>query len=441
MMMQLNRNNNRSVSKYRVTPRLVRSGVPTTVTVTPLGSSLAFREGQEYIVRFVPKEIYNDTFIDRPAQFDTVRVTPKDGAISVTYTFYEEQEWVLSILTPEEEEKKAKAREFHVYSLFDDLYERNPYRGDLHVHSTGSDGSEEASVVAANYRKYGFDFMAMTDHHNWKPSDDIIKTYADVPLGLKLFHGEEVHLGTIIHIVSFNANRSITELYRANTEEIRARLQEEAKTLDTPWGVDAYEFAYRKWICEQIREAGGMCIVPHPYWIHKPHIFNMNSRMLEYIFTTGTYDAFELTGGQSVEENNYQLAIYHDMRARGIDIPICGSSDSHGTDQSVYFGISQTMLFAKDKEYESIRDAILGHYSVAVEQEYGEKVRIHGHYRMVKYARFLLDYYFPGHDELCVEEGILMREYAMGDQAAGDALRALDGRVDRYINTTLRGEA
>ena len=440
MMMQLNRNNNRSVSKYRVTPRLVRSGV-TTVTVTPLGPSLAFREGQEYIVRFVPKEIYNDTFIDRPAQFDTVRVTPKDGAISVTYTFYEEQEWVLSILTPEEEEKKAKAREFHVYSLFDDLYERNPYRGDLHVHSTGSDGSEEASVVAANYRKYGFDFMAMTDHHNWKPSDDIIKTYADVPLGLKLFHGEEVHLGTIIHIVSFNANRSITELYRANTEEIRARLQEEAKTLDTPWGVDAYEFAYRKWICEQIREAGGMCIVPHPYWIHKPHIFNMNSRMLEYIFTTGTYDAFELTGGQSVEENNYQLAIYHDMRARGIDIPICGSSDSHGTDKSAYFGISQTMLFAKDKEYESIREAILDHYSVAVEQEYGEEIRIHGHYRMVKYARFLLDYYFPGHDELCVEEGILMREYAMGDQAAGDALRALDGRVDRYMNTTLRGEA
>ena len=440
MMMQLNRNNNRSVSKYRVTPRLVRSGVPTTVTVTPLGKSMAFDDKQEYIVRFVPKEIYNDTFIDRPAQFDTVRATPKDGAITVTYTFYEEQEWVLSILTPEEEEKKAKPREFHVYSLFDDLYERNPYRGDLHVHSTGSDGSEEASVVAANYRKYGFDFMAMTDHHNWKPSDDIIKTYADVPLGLKLFHGEEVHLGTIIHIVSFNANRSITELYRANTDQIRAQLQEEAKKLDTPWGVDAYEFAYRRWICEQIRAAGGMCIVPHPYWIHKPHIFNMNSRMLEYIFATGTCDAFELTGGQSVEENNYQLTFYHEMRAKGIDIPICGSSDSHGTDKSVYFGISQTMLFAKDKEYESIREAMLGHYSVAVEQEYGEEIRIHGHYRMVKYARFLIDYYFPGHDELCVEEGVLMREYAMGNAAAGEALRALDGRVDKYMNTTLRGE-
>jgi hypothetical protein len=59
---------------------------------------------------------------------------------------------------------------------------------------------------------------------------------------------------------------------------------------------------------------------------------------------------------------------------------------------------------------------------------------------MVKYTRFLVDYYFPGHDELCVEEGVLMREYAMGDNTAGDALRAMDGRVDRYMNTTLRGE-
>ena len=190
----MNRNANRSVSKYRVTPRLVRAGVPTAVTVTPLGPSLRFDDQTEYTVRFIPKEIYNDTFIDRPAQFDSVKVYPQNGCLRVTYTFYEEQEWVLSVLSAAEEEKKAKPREFHVYSLFDDLYERNPYRGDLHVHSTGSDGSEEAFVVAANYRKEGFDFMAMTDHSNWYPSDNIQKTYADVPLGLKLFHGEEVHI-------------------------------------------------------------------------------------------------------------------------------------------------------------------------------------------------------------------------------------------------------
>ena len=436
----MNRNNNRSVSKYRVIPRLVRAGVPTSVSVIPLGPSMAFKDGQEYIVRFIPKEIYNDTFIDRPAQFDEVRIYPQNGVITVTYAFYEEQEWVLSIVTPEEDEKKAKPREFHLYSLHDDLYERNPYRGDLHVHSTGSDGAEDPAIVAANYRKEGFDFMALTDHSNWHTSKALLETYADVPTGIKLFLGEEVHLGTIIHIVSFNANRSITDLYRANTDEIRAQLKEESQTLDTPWGVDAYEYAYRKWICEQIRAAGGMCIVPHPYWIHKPHIFNMNSRMLGYVFETGACDAFELTGGQTVEENNYQTNFYHDMRAKGCDIPICGSSDSHGTDKSIYFGISKTVLFAKDTSYEGIREAILGHYSVAVEEEYGEQIRIHGHYRMVKYARFLIDYYFPGHDELCVEQGILMREYALGGTSAADALRALDGRVERYMQKTLRGE-
>ena len=110
----MNRNANRSVSKYRVTPRLVRAGVPTDVTVTPLGPSMRFDDQTEYTVRFIPKEIYNDTFIDRPAQFDSVKVFPQNGCLTVTYTFYEEQEWVLSVLSAAEEEKKAKPREFHV---------------------------------------------------------------------------------------------------------------------------------------------------------------------------------------------------------------------------------------------------------------------------------------------------------------------------------------
>ena len=86
----MNRNANRSVSKYRVTPRLVRAGVPTDVTVTPLGPSMRFDDQTEYTVRFIPKEIYNDTFIDRPAQFDSVKVFPQNGCLTVTYTFSEE---------------------------------------------------------------------------------------------------------------------------------------------------------------------------------------------------------------------------------------------------------------------------------------------------------------------------------------------------------------
>ena len=90
-------------------------------------------------------------------------------------------------------------------------------------------------------------------------------------------------------------------------------------------------------------------------------------------------------------------------------------------------------------EYDSITSAIKNHLSVAVECEVGEKERVHGSYRLVKYTRFLLDYYFPAHDELCVEEGRLMREYALGSTEAGTALTALAPRVEKNMNYILRG--
>ena len=162
--------------------------------------------------------------------------------------------------------------------------------------------------------------------------------------------------------------------------------------------------------------------------------------MLEHVFETELYDAFELVGGQSVHENNVQNAFYQEQRAMGRRISIVGSSDSHGTDPASYFGIGQTVVFAKDMEQDSICDAIKQGYSVAIEKEYGEQERVYGSYRMVKYARFLLDYYFPAHDELCVEEGILMREYALGDEEAGERLCTINNRVERKMNKILRGE-
>ena len=79
-------------------------------------------------------------------------------------------------------------------------------------------------------------------------------------------------------------------------------------------------------------------------------------------------------------------------------------------------------------------------YSVAIEQRYGETERYFGSYRMVKYAIFLMEHYFPLHNELCVEEGVLMREYILGDKSAGEVLSALSGRVERYAKKILFGK-
>lgn len=436
----MNYNKNRSISKYRVLPCLLRMGVEQTVNIIPMGIGKRFDDETDYIVSFIPMEFYDAERLSFHTQWDCVTVKPIDGALRVSYTFEGEQEWVISITTQEEKENKKKPIEVRVYSLDDDLYALNPYLGDLHVHSCRSDGQEDPAIVAANYRKEGFDFFALTDHHKWCPSDEMLRAYADVPLGIKLFHGEEVHIPSAwIHIVNFGGSYSVNELYHNDPEAITARVEAEAAEMQTPKGVNTVEFAWRKWCVEEIRKSGGLAIAAHPYWRYM-QTYNMSSAMLDYVFETGTYDAFELIGGNDAYGNNMQVVFYQDQRAKGRVIPIVGSSDSHGTDPAVFFGLGKTIVFAKDREFSSICEAIKSGYSVAIEQQKREEERVYGTYRMVKYARFLLDRYFPAHNELCVEEGILMREYALGDESAKKRLAELADRTERHMKKILRAE-
>ena len=136
----MNRNSKRSLSYYRVIPRIVKIGEPQTVTIYPLGKGKRFDDTIDHVVSFIPKECFDKTWInpDEPPVYDSVTVRPVEGVISVTYTFEEEQEWVISI-KPQTDLKispKKLSLEFGVYSVADDLYSLNPYRGDLHVHST-----------------------------------------------------------------------------------------------------------------------------------------------------------------------------------------------------------------------------------------------------------------------------------------------------------------
>ena len=52
---------------------------------------------------------------------------------------------------------------------------------------------------------------------------------------------------------------------------------------------------------------------------------------------------------------------------------------------------------------------------------------------MVSYGIFLNRNYFPLHDELCYEEGRLMRAYIGGDSGARDRLVGLNGQTARLM--------
>ena len=61
-----------------------------------------------------------------------------------------------------------------------------------------------------------------------------------------------------------------------------------------------------------------------------------------------------------------------------------------------------------------------------------KEYRLVGDFRLMKYARFLLDEITPLHDELCFEEGRLMKAHATGDPEGAEGLRFMAGRMDRF---------
>ncbi len=416
------------LANYKVTPKVFQADVSTTVTIRPRGNHARFDDTKSYLVRFIPMEQSVEPLNDEAYQ--SVNVTPKDGILTFTHSFSGEQMHLIRVIG------ESNTIEFTVFSLLPDLYARRPYKGDLHVHSYYSDGREDPGVVVANYRKKGYDFMAITDHNEWFPSKEAIDRYKDIPTDIKLFYGEEIHVhGRYIHAVNFGGTHSVNDYYYANEQTCTDEVNELAKALTVPEGVNLLDYAKRVWIANKIRESGGLAIFVHPHWMN--NAYNVPDKTSEYIFEQGIYDAFEVLGGQTVFENNMQIAMYNEQRARGRVIPIVGSSDSHGTEPAHWFELVYTIAFSEGDDLENFKDAIKGLYSVAVENYPTEEKRVQGTYRMVKYGMFLINEYFPLYEELCYEQGRAMKDCVTGYgeiNGSVEVLKAIKGRTDRFAD-------
>jgi hypothetical protein len=109
------------------------------------------------------------------------------------------------------------------------------YRGNLHAHTTNSDGDSPPDAVVAWYRDAGYDFLALTDH-------DLLTLPADHRAAagpMLLVHGEEVSAGDI-HVNALGIRATVPPAIGGSA----------AQTLQR--NVDA------------IRAAGGVPAVNHP---------------------------------------------------------------------------------------------------------------------------------------------------------------------------------
>ena len=441
-----------TLARFRCFPSVVRANEESEITVRSYDSNFCFCDDITYEVRFVPQDIsdvpldYEITLLGYEKSRETYFVKPQNGELKLRYFFSGEQEWRIHISTKEYKkhqnpmyenykehwwpkiEAPKRGIDLFVYSLSDDLYNRRVLRGDLHVHTSASDGDDSAQAVCAVYRKAGRDFLAVTDHHVYNASKHAKEKLSFV----KNFHvlcGEEVHNRYVgaFHMVNVGSDYSVNEIYLSDPDRVEKEAMALEGEVEIPQGLDKHEYLHRVWLYRAIKKSGGFAVFPHPFW--SVGYLNTSTKMSEAIIKNGLCDAFEVLGGTgSVARNNMQLALYNDLRAQGYDIPIVGSTDSHQVIGCEYTAAS-TVVFA---ENDDILSAVRDKYSVAVESVTGEQMRVYGKRRLVFYTHFLLQNYFPLHDELCAVSGTNLCQYFMGnDDAKADVVRA-EEKIEQF---------
>lgn len=248
-------------SFYDIYPKVIPAGENSRITIAPLDRHCFFQEGISYFITVIPMN--HITADNDHKDYPVYPVTPFDNKL--VFDFFCEEEQPFTILVQKQEEELCTLQ---IYGLEKDLYGLLPFRGNMHAHSFRSDGVESPELVAANYRKAGFDFLTITDHEFYPPSLEAIHAFDGLDLDFKLFPGEEVHTPrNKLHILNFAGNNSVNQFFRDHPDIYEKEVQEILQELGLSDSHEDFEYAASVWAFRKIHEYDGMAILAHPNWI------------------------------------------------------------------------------------------------------------------------------------------------------------------------------
>ena len=196
------------------------------------------------------------------------------------------------------------------------------YKGNLHTHTTNSDGLLSPDEVTRRYQEAGYDFLALTDH--WKRTVEAPHFYKNMLLlpGIELDYNLT---NEVIHIVGINVDESIlTRVDRRHTARRGIR---------------------------DIRRSGGRAILAHPAW-------SLNTletmQELDGLTATEIYNSVSATPWNGDRADSTLLLDI--AAAHGLLLNTVASDDSHfytGEDRTSF-----TMLQADELSAEGINRAL-----------------------------------------------------------------------------------
>ncbi|MGB7244007.1 MAG: CehA/McbA family metallohydrolase [Sulfitobacter sp.] len=191
------------------------------------------------------------------------------------------------------------------------------WRGNIHTHSTRSDGVLDPEEVARRYKAEGYDFLAITDHFLERfdyPLTDV-RSCEDEHFATIL--GAELHTGTmengeIWHILAVGLPEDFTP---ANVSDFQPKEGQET-------GPE---------IAQRAREAGAFVAVAHPDW---SQMTLADAASIEAAHAVEVYNHGCFAGC----DRGYGFHIYERLLAAGRKLTLCATDDAHFSEPDHFGG-------------------------------------------------------------------------------------------------------
>ena len=346
-------------------------------------------------------------------------VEAQDNKISIPYVFEHEDMYIVNVFFRLDGEEMLLLSS-KIYALNEDMRDLYYYKADFHIHTTYSDGYEPPEHVVVAARKKGMDVVAITDHNNFEGSVVAKEMVSELGLDMTVVLGEEYSLEySPMHILALGTKTGVDNCYKSKAILDLEETKNYKKTIDK-LDCDINAYVCTQVLLEEVKRLGGISILAHPYW--KPISSNGSridtpEKLYVELAKDKKFDGIELVSGSALNErkvSNLQSLLAREILNDFDNVPLIGISDSHFYSSDDVAGNHYTIVFSADKSEDSVISALKNGKCVAVENN-GENVLCYGNFRYVKFAYFLIEYYFPRKDELSyleaknIEENILMR--------------------------------
>lgn len=391
-------------SEYSLFPRVVPAGWSGELVVTGDYLHTRFQEGVEYWYEL--QSTFYDASGSRLKEPMAGAVTPDaDGRLVIAFAPDGLGEWQLTIDTEQIKSRNLPCK-LGLFAQAEEWYGYRPYIGELHSHSTGSDGGQEPAYVPVRGRSFGMDFFALTDHRNFQAALEM-KEKLGGALGerMVLMAGEELHpepedVGDgdhpaihshRYHYVSIGQSQSVRDACLSDpgaaAREIQA-IAEELRSRGVEEGLDVRGYAEGVWKLRKARELGGTTLFAHPYWGGWP--INLDRASIEQSLRDREAHAVEALS--RADPSSFMDSRLIELAAEGITWPLVGVSDGHNWNASSPFSYC-TLVMAEGLSPAGVLEAIRAGRSVAC--RLGDPPQYLGPLALVEFAGFYMDSILP----------------------------------------------